>query len=164
MAASWAAMICDASIPSVGSVGLMPFSPASDARAASTKLGMRARQSCTKRQADLLVPAVGPHSLPSRTCHQPQSDIVVWALHRAEAGSVRTKGTSFPGGPGGQPLLVQPTLFVVRPSVRDNSYLAAQSGLFTTINASGVYFMQNNGDRPSVEDFVARSVPVCKRR
>jgi FRG domain len=61
----------------------------------------------------------------------PQSDIVVWALHRAEATGVRTTGTSFPNGPGGQPLLVQPTLFVSRPSVRDNPYLAAQSGLFT---------------------------------
>ena len=63
----------------------------------------------------------------------PQSDMVVWALHRTRAAEVSTKGVSFPNGPGGQPLLVQPTLLVVRPSVRDNPYLAAKSGLFTTM-------------------------------
>jgi FRG domain len=90
---------------------------------------------------------------------RPQSDIVVWALHRTRAAEVRTNGVSFPNGPGGHPLPVQPALLVVRPSVRDNPYLAAQSGLFTTIEASGIYFMQNGGDRPSVEEFVAQSQP-----
>ena len=89
----------------------------------------------------------------------PQSDMVVWALHRTRAAEVSTKGVSFPNGPGGQPLLVQPTLLVVRPSVRDNPYLAAQSGLFTTIGASGIYYMQHGGARPSVEAFVAQSEP-----
>jgi hypothetical protein len=31
--------------------------------------------------------------------------------------------------------------------------------LFTTIDASGIYFMQNDGVRPSVEDFIAKSEP-----
>jgi hypothetical protein len=88
---------------------------------------------------------------------RPQSDIVVWALHRTRAAEVSTNGVSFPNG--AQPVLVQPTLLVVRPSVRDNPYLAAQSGLFTTMYAFGIYFMQNGGNRPSVEEFVAQSQP-----
>lgn len=87
----------------------------------------------------------------------PRSDIVVWALHRQRAADVKTIGTSFSNGPEGQNLLVEPTLVVVRPSVRDNPYLAAQSGLFTTINASGIYYMQTGGNRPAVETFVAQS-------
>ena len=90
---------------------------------------------------------------------KPPSDVIVWALHRTRAAEVRTNGVNFPNGPGGQPLPVQPTLLVVRPSVRDNPYLAAQSGLFTTVDASGIYYMQNGGDRPSVEEFVAQSQP-----
>ena len=90
---------------------------------------------------------------------EPSSDVIVWALHRTRAAEVRTNGVNFPNGPGGQPLPIQPTLLVVRPSVRDNPYLAAQSGLFTTIDASGIYYMQNGGDRPSVEEFVAQSQP-----
>jgi hypothetical protein len=89
---------------------------------------------------------------------EPQTDIVVWALHRSRATKVRTSGVSFPEAPFG-PHSVQPTLLVVRPPVRDNPYLAAQSGLFTTIDASGIYFMQNDGVRPSVEDFIAKSEP-----
>jgi FRG domain len=89
----------------------------------------------------------------------PQSDIVVWALHRPRAAEVKTDGVAFPNGPGGQPLLLQPTLSIVRPSVRDNPYLAAQSGLFTTIHAAGIYFMQNGGNRPSIEEFVAKAQP-----
>jgi hypothetical protein len=88
---------------------------------------------------------------------KPKSDVVVWALHRSRAASVKTTGVSFPNGPGGQPLLVEPALIVVRPSVRDNPYLAAQSGLFTTMNGSGIYYLQNAGARPAVEDFVAKS-------
>jgi len=89
----------------------------------------------------------------------PQADIVVWALHRAGATDIRTTGIDFPNGPGGGPLSIRPALQVVRPSVRDNPYLAAQSGLFTTIDASGIYFMQNDGARPAVEEFVAKSQP-----
>jgi hypothetical protein len=53
----------------------------------------------------------------------------------------------------------RPALSIVRPPVRDNSYLAAQSGLFTTISAAGIYFMQNGGARPSIEDFIAQAKP-----
>jgi hypothetical protein len=89
---------------------------------------------------------------------QPQSDIVVWALHRKKAAYVRTEAVWFENGPGG-PLSVAPSLNIVYPPVRDNPFLAAQSGLFTTIAASGVYFMQNGGARPSLQEFVAKSQP-----
>ncbi len=90
----------------------------------------------------------------------PPPDIVVWALHRTRATGVSTNGVSFPNGPVGQPLLIQPRLLVVRPSARGNPYLAAQSGLFTTMYASGIYFMQSGGARPSVEEFVAKAQPA----
>ncbi|MEJ1938634.1 hypothetical protein WDZ92_51215, partial [Nostoc sp. NIES-2111] len=35
--------------------------------------------------------------------------------------------------------------------------LTAQSGLFTTIGFYGIHFMQNNGARTAVEEFVAQS-------
>jgi FRG domain len=90
---------------------------------------------------------------------QPQADIVVWALHRKKTASVRTEGVLFPNGPGGSPLSIIPALSIVQPPVRDNPFLAAQSGLFTTITASGVYFMQNGGARPSLQEFLAKSQP-----
>lgn len=88
----------------------------------------------------------------------PKTDVVVWALHRSRAAKVRTSAVNFPDAPFG-PMAVHPTLLIVRPPVRDNPYLAAQSGLFTTVDASGVYFMQNDGARPSVDDFIAKSNP-----
>jgi FRG domain len=90
---------------------------------------------------------------------QPPFDIVVWALHRNRGASVRTEAVWFQNGPGGSPLSITPALSIVQPPVRDNHFLAAQSGLFTTIAASGVYFMQNGGVRPSLQEFLAKSQP-----
>jgi hypothetical protein len=84
------------------------------------------------------------------------SNIVVWALHRQRATEVTTVGILFPNGPQNAPR-IDPRLHVVRPPIRDNPYLAAQSGLFTTISGSGIYFMQNSGVRPSVDEFVIQS-------
>ncbi|MFK4385818.1 FRG domain-containing protein [Bradyrhizobium sp. USDA 223] len=82
-------------------------------------------------------------------------NIAVWGLHRLNATGVATAGVEFPNG--NQPLRIEPRVEIIRPSVRDNPYLAAQSGLFTTVSASGVYFMQNGGERPSLETFVRKS-------
>jgi hypothetical protein len=90
---------------------------------------------------------------------QPQTDIAVWALHRNRAASLRTEAVWFQNGPGGSPLSITPSLSIVQPPVRDNPFLAAQSGLFTSIAASGVYFMQNGGARPSLQEFLAKSQP-----
>jgi hypothetical protein len=84
------------------------------------------------------------------------ANIVVWALHRQIATEVTTVGVDFPNSLPGAPR-IDPCLQIVRPPVRDNPYLAAQSGLFTTISKSGIYFMQNDGVRPSVEEFVVKS-------
>ena len=70
--------------------------------------------------------------------------IVLWALHRQRATQVRTPGVLFPNGPTGAGA-IDPTLAVVRPPARDNPYLTAQSGLFTTVTGSGIHFMQNCG-------------------
>ena len=86
----------------------------------------------------------------------PGSNIVVWALDRQRATEIKTAGVDFPDGLRNAPR-IDPNLRVERPPVRDNPYLAAQSGLFTTLSASGIYFMQNNGARPSVEDLVVKS-------
>jgi hypothetical protein len=90
----------------------------------------------------------------------PQTDIAVWALHRGKAAAVETGGVIFPDGPGGPPLQVSPRLLIVHPPVRDNPFMAAQSGIFTTIDGSGIYFMQHAGARPAVEDFVVKSQPL----
>ena len=90
---------------------------------------------------------------------QPSASIAVWALHRQRALGVKIDGVSFPNGPGG-PAPIHPSLSIIRPSIKDNAYLAAQSGLFTSISASGIYFMQNDGRRPSSEDFVVESKPT----
>jgi FRG domain len=82
-------------------------------------------------------------------------NLVVWALHRGRARQVRTQGVQFPGADGFPP--VTPTVSIIRPSIRDNQYLVAQSGLFTSIDASGVYFMKNGCVRPRLETFVAES-------
>jgi hypothetical protein len=60
---------------------------------------------------DLIEPAAG-------------KDITVWALHRQNAAEVFTQGIEFPNGLSGAPPIC-PKLQVVRPSVRDNTYLAA---------------------------------------
>lgn len=81
--------------------------------------------------------------------------ICVWALHRSRATDVKTNGVAFPHG-----TTHDPTLAVFTPTVRDNRYLAAQSGLFTSLRHSGIYFMQNGGARPALEDFVIESNPA----
>lgn len=86
----------------------------------------------------------------------PGAQIVVWALHRERAVNVKAVGTAFPDGPRQTPRM-DPSLLVLRPSVRDNPYLSAQSGLFTSIGLSGIHYMQNGGVRPGVEDMVAQS-------
>ncbi len=87
---------------------------------------------------------------------EPKADMAVWALHRSLAETVRCPGVIFPNGPRG-PLEVKPRIGILHPPIRDNPYLAAQSGLFTCIRASGVYFMQNGGQRPSLEQLLAGS-------
>ena len=53
-----------------------------------------------------------------------------------------------------------PMVVVVRPSTRENPFLAAQAGLFTTIARSGIYFMKSGGKRPGLEEFVAEAKPA----
>ena len=84
--------------------------------------------------------------------------LVVWALHKRHAKDVATEGVSFPNAPNGAPR-IDPTIAIVRPSTRDNPFLAAQAGLFTTVSRSGIYFMKSGGKRPSIETFVAEANP-----
>jgi hypothetical protein len=68
--------------------------------------------------------------------------------------------------PNGLNATIQPAITVYRPSIRDNPYLAAQSGLFTCISGSGIYYMQNGGVRPTLDEFVRQSgvtVPVLRK-
>lgn len=87
------------------------------------------------------------------------ASFVVWALHKRRAASTKPTGKDFPNPLNGAGP-VHPSIQVVRPLSRDNPYLAAQSGLFTTIGASGVYYFQNGGQRPSLETFVAAANPA----
>jgi len=95
--------------------------------------------------------ALEPVDLP-----QPNKKIAVWAVHRWRATDVRTLGVTFPNGG----TLHQPTFAVYTPTVRDNRYLAAQSGLFTSLRNSGIHFMKNDGIRPSLEEFVMEAAPA----
>lgn len=87
----------------------------------------------------------------------PDDDVVVWCLHRERIVKVKTEGVKFPNAEGFPE--VSPQVVIVRPPIRDNPYLAAQSGLFTSISAAGIFFMQNDGSRPALEDFVAQARP-----
>lgn len=90
---------------------------------------------------------------------KPNGRIAVWALHRSRATGVHTHGVSFPNAfPNAPPH--NPTIAVYTPTVRDNRYLAAQSGLFTLLRSSGIHFMKNNGKRPSLEEFVTEAAPA----
>jgi hypothetical protein len=82
-------------------------------------------------------------------------EIAVWAIHRTNIEKVTTAGVSFPHAPSFPS--VSPGIGIVRPTIRDNPYLAAQSGLFTTITQSGIYFMKNDGRRPPLQKFVAEA-------
>ena len=87
---------------------------------------------------------------------QPKGKIAVWAVHRSRATDIHTSGVMFPTGG----MLHEPTIAVYTPTVRDNRYLAAQSGLFTSLRNSGIHFMKNHGKRPSLEEFVAEAAPA----
>lgn len=96
----------------------------------------------------------------------PGKKIAVWAVHRINAAAVKTAGVRFPNGPGGQNLTIQPGIVVYRPPIRDNPYLAAQSGLFTCICGSGIFYMQHGKARPALDDFVRRAAgtaPVLRK-
>ena len=84
--------------------------------------------------------------------------MVVWALHKRHARDVATEGVSFPNAPHNAPRF-DPRIEVVRPSTRDNPFLAAQAGLFTAIARSGIYFLKSGGRRPDLEGFVAEARP-----
>ena len=85
--------------------------------------------------------------------------LVVWALHQVHARTASVEGVSFPGAPTGAPRF-DPGIAIVRPSTRDNRFLAAQAGLFTSVSRSGIYFMRMAGKRPSLDEFVAESKPT----
>lgn len=90
-------------------------------------------------------------------------NIAIWAVHRINAAAAKTEGVIFPGGLNAT---LEPGIVVFRPPIRDNPYLAAQSGLFTCIGRSGIYYMQNSGDRPALDKFVRESnvsVPVLRK-
>jgi hypothetical protein len=89
------------------------------------------------------------------------TNLVVWALHKRHAKDVTTEGISFPNAPVGSPRF-DPTILVVRPSTRENPFLAAQAGLFTSIGRSGIYFMKSGGRRPGLEEFVAEANPPTR--
>jgi hypothetical protein len=84
--------------------------------------------------------------------------LVVWALQSRLARGVSVEGVTFPQGPGGNER-IDPRIDVVRPLSRDNPFLAAQSGQFTSINRSGIYFMKSGGTRPSIDAFVSEANP-----
>lgn len=90
---------------------------------------------------------------------EPEKDanLVVWAIHKRRTIEASTEGVIFPNAPI-QPLIA-PRIKIVRPLTRDNEFMAAQAGLFTTIEHSGIYFMKSNGRRPAIEDFVTESNP-----
>lgn len=84
----------------------------------------------------------------------PHSEFAVWAIHRRRAGNVKLPPVNFPNGQAQIP--VQCSLIVVKASTHGNPFLAAQSGVFTAISASSLYYMNNNGTRPSLEDMISK--------
>jgi len=89
---------------------------------------------------------------------EPKARLVVWALHKRHAGEVHVEGVKFPYG--NDTVGVNPAIMVFRPPTRNNPFLAAQAGLFTTITGSGIYYMKKGGKRPSLEGFVAEAKPA----
>jgi hypothetical protein len=83
-------------------------------------------------------------------------DLIIWALHRNRIDNLGVAGSQFANDPNPR---VDPFVRVVRTTRKDNSYLAAQSGLFTTIMRPSIYFMKNSGRRPDLESFVAEAAP-----
>lgn len=93
---------------------------------------------------------------------EPQTDIAVWAIHRRRASSVMGRPGVFPKNydgkvEDGKNHEIEPAIEIVRTPMRDNTFLAAQSGQFTSIRGSGIDFMHRGGSRPSLEAFVAES-------
>ena len=152
--------LADASLPLLGDE-LLRFSDLPSALALAQHHGLPTRlldwTSDPVASAFFAVETLGePH---------PQRSLIVWALHKKRARDTTTEGVLFPQGLAGAPP-VTPSIAVVRPSTRDNPYLAAQSGLFTTISGSGIYFLKTNGERPSIDAFVRNAnppLPVLRR-
>lgn len=91
---------------------------------------------------------------------RPDEDIVIWAIHRQRAATTSIEGVVFHyPGVGGTPPRINPYIEIIRPPRDENPYLAAQSGLFTTIRRSGIYYVKSGGRRPSLEDFVVEANP-----
>jgi FRG domain len=94
---------------------------------------------------------------------QAQTDIAVWAIHRPRAMSVKGKSVVFPRlydgrvEDGNNYEEMHAAVEIVRTPMRENFFLAAQSGQFTSIRGSGLDFMHRGGNRPSLETFVAES-------
>jgi len=92
-----------------------------------------------------------------------QADIAVWAIHRRRAMTVIGKPGIFPQmfdgkvEHGNNHSGIFPTIEIVRTPMRENFFLAAQSGQFTSIRGSGIDFMHRGGIRPSLEMLVAES-------
>jgi hypothetical protein len=92
-----------------------------------------------------------------------QTDIAVWAIHTRRANLVKGRPAIFPqlfegrvdDGNNFEP--IHPAIEIVRTPMRENIFLAAQSGQFTSIRASGIDFMHRGGVRPSLETFVSES-------
>lgn len=85
--------------------------------------------------------------------------VVVWAVNRERAHGLRVPGLHFDFFGRGADTELKPALSIFRPPSRDNPYLAAQSGLFTTFVHPGVYYLKKDGCRPALEDFVAEASP-----
>lgn len=90
--------------------------------------------------------------------------ISVWALHRNRAQNLSLFRKGFPDGAREVPVDV--SIALIRTPNRDNRYLLAQAGMFTTISAAGVYFMAHGGQRPSLETVIsqAKSEQVVLRK
>jgi hypothetical protein len=92
---------------------------------------------------------------------QAGTDIAVWAIHRQRAELVKGKPAIFPRiydgniENGDNHDGIHPSVQIVRTPMRENFFLAAQSGQFTSISASGIDFMNRGGARPPLEVFVA---------
>jgi FRG domain len=84
---------------------------------------------------------------------EPDENLAVWGLHTRNAIRVSTQGIQ--SGPNH----INPTIEIVRPYITDNPFMAAQSGLFTTIKHSGIYFMTSGGRRPHLQEFIAGADP-----
>lgn len=85
------------------------------------------------------------------------AEIAVWAIHRRRASEVKATPISFADGSVFRE--VSCGISVVKASTQGNPFLNAQSGIFTAVTAAGLYFMQNQGQRPSLETLVIASRP-----